>query len=138
MEFKVAGFHCFWSWQLQGVQCIATVQEGTAGPLKSKLLCSAHSTLQESCSTRWRKNNFTLGLDSQAIFNGLVKHNKVQYFAVIQVLCILTSILSQCAKNMNPSVSCLHQNKTVWYWIFLFYFVAAEWCSTTSTFNHTY
>jgi len=66
----------------------------------------------------------SLGLDSRAIFNGLVKHSKFQYFAVIHVLCILTSILSQCAKNKNLSVLCLHQNKTVWYWIFLFYFVA--------------
>lgn len=53
MEFKVAGFY---SWQLQGVKCIATVQEGTAGPLKSKLppcaLCIAHCILQESCSTQ--------------------------------------------------------------------------------------
>lgn len=66
----------------------------------------------------------SLGLGSWAILQWSCKAKQGSVFCSYPGFVYFDPHLITMCKITNLSVSCLHQNKTVWYWIFLFYFVA--------------
>ena len=117
MEFKVAGFSCFWSWQLHGVQCILE---------KKKMYCHSRRDVLQYCSklsyhlTHYAK---CIACYRNHVVHDEEKNNKftsaIRFSIQLSRFCVLyfnLHLITMCKKihtTTNLSVSCLHWNKNL-------------------------